>query len=205
MHACVSQSIGSTRNQKQQVARSSFLYTAPLANFTDSRIDTAASERYSHSQRCERARRRAHSNPILSYWIDASFHSFLIRTAERVVQLVTRSFHNLRVASSNPNQVTSRFFFCQGRFCGNASERNAAVRAVVRSPGKAAPLGVLCLRVSAFTSNQSKSKSHTKCSKLALQLISTSSPRQTYAIHKLLLAHLLEWIASCARSSRKYK
>ena len=28
---------------------------------------------------------------------------------------------------------------------------NAAVRVVVRSPGKAAPLGVLCLRVGAFT------------------------------------------------------
>ena len=28
---------------------------------------------------------------------------------------------------------------------------NIAVRAVVRSPGKAAPLGVLCLRVGAFT------------------------------------------------------
>ena len=30
---------------------------------------------------------------------------------------------------------------------------NTAVRAVVRSPGKAAPLGVLCLRVGAFTKN----------------------------------------------------
>ena len=28
---------------------------------------------------------------------------------------------------------------------------NTAVRAVVRSPGKAAPLGLLCLRVGAFT------------------------------------------------------
>ena len=28
---------------------------------------------------------------------------------------------------------------------------NTAVRAVVRSPGKAAPLGVLCMRVGAFT------------------------------------------------------
>ena len=31
---------------------------------------------------------------------------------------------------------------------------NTAARAVVRSPGKAAPLGVLCLRVSAFTRDE---------------------------------------------------
>ena len=32
---------------------------------------------------------------------------------------------------------------------------NTAVRAVVRSPGKAAPLGVLCLRAGAFTLDDS--------------------------------------------------
>ena len=66
-----------------------------------------------------------------------------------MVQLVAHSFHNLRVASSNPARVTSRFFFWQGRFMHMPV--NTAVRAVVRSPDKAAPLGVLYLRVDAFT------------------------------------------------------
>ena len=72
--------------------------------------------------------------------------SFAARVA---AQLVAHSFRNLRVASSNPARVTSRFFFLQGRFMHMPV--NTAVRAVVRSPGKAAPLGLLCLRVSAFT------------------------------------------------------
>ena len=50
---------------------------------------------------------------------------------------------------SNPARVTSRFFFLQGRFMHMPV--NTAVRAVARPPGKAAPLGVLCLRVGAFT------------------------------------------------------
>ena len=66
-----------------------------------------------------------------------------------VAQLVAHSFHNFRAASSNPARVTSRFFFWQGRFMHMPV--NTAVRAVVRSHGKAVPLGVLCLRVVAFT------------------------------------------------------
>ena len=66
-----------------------------------------------------------------------------------MAQLVAHSFHNLRVASSNPARVTSCFLFWQGSFIHMPV--NTAVRAVVRSPGKAAPLGVLCLRVGAFT------------------------------------------------------
>ena len=42
--------------------------------------------------------------------------------AARVVQFVEHSFHNLRVASSNPDRVTSRFFSWQGRFMPHASE-----------------------------------------------------------------------------------
>ena len=64
-------------------------------------------------------------------------------------QLVAHSFHNLRVASSNPARATSRLFFWQGRFMHIPV--NTAVRAVVHSPDKAAPLGVLCLREGAFT------------------------------------------------------
>ena len=66
-----------------------------------------------------------------------------------VVQLVAHSFYNLRVANSNPARAAFRFFFEQGRFMHMSV--NTAVRVVVRSPGKAAPLGVLCLRVGAFT------------------------------------------------------
>ena len=66
-----------------------------------------------------------------------------------MVQLGAHSFHNLRVASSNPARVTSRFFLWQGRFIHMPV--NTAVHAVVRSPGKAVPLGVLFLRVGAFT------------------------------------------------------
>ena len=76
------------------------------------------------------------------------------KNGNSVVQRVWSSwvehlFHNLRVASSNPARVTSRFFFWQGRF--RHMPVNTTVRAVVRSPGRAAPLGVLCLRVGAFT------------------------------------------------------
>ena len=67
----------------------------------------------------------------------------------RVVQLVAHSFHNLRVASSNPARVASPFFFWQGKFMHMPV--NTAVRMVVHSPGKAVPLGVLYLRVGAFT------------------------------------------------------
>ena len=74
--------------------------------------------------------------------------------AARVVQLVAHLFHNLRVASSNPARVSSRFFFWQGRFVHMPV--NAAVHAVVRSPGKAAPLGVFCLRyLFLFSTHQS--------------------------------------------------
>ena len=66
-----------------------------------------------------------------------------------VVQLEAHSFHNLRIASSNPARVASRFFFWQGRLIHTPV--NTAVRTVVRLPGKAAPLRVLCLRVGAFT------------------------------------------------------
>ena len=61
-----------------------------------------------------------------------------------VVQLVAHSFSNLRVASSNPARVTSRFFFWVGRFMHMPV--NTAVRAVVRSPGKVAPLGARACR-----------------------------------------------------------
>ena len=67
-----------------------------------------------------------------------------------MVQLVAYSSHNLRIASSNPDRVTSRFFFWQGTYMHMPV--NTAVRAVVRSPGKAAPLGVLGMRVGTLTS-----------------------------------------------------
>ena len=63
--------------------------------------------------------------------------------------LINIIFHNLRIESSNPARITSRFFFWQGRYMHMPV--NTAVRAVVRSPDKAAPLGVLCLRAGAFT------------------------------------------------------
>ena len=47
---------------------------------------------------------------------------------QRVAQLIAHSFHNLRVASSNPARVTSRFFFRRGRFMHMPV--NTAVRAV---------------------------------------------------------------------------
>ena len=61
----------------------------------------------------------------------------------RVVQLVAQSLHILSIASSNPARVTSRPFFWKGRLMHTPV--NTAVRAVVRSPGKAAPLGGVVL------------------------------------------------------------
>ena len=84
----------------------------------------------------------------ISVDLDSSVDA-LEHVAARVVQLEVHSFHNRRVASSNPTRVISRFFFWQGR--SMHMPVNTAVRAVVRSPGKAVPLGVLCLRVGAFT------------------------------------------------------
>ena len=56
-------------------------------------------------------------------------------------------FINEEVASSNSARVTSGFFFWQRRFMHMPV--NAAFREVIRSPGKAAPLEVLCFRVGA--------------------------------------------------------
>ena len=67
--------------------------------------------------------------------------------AARVVQLAARLFHKLRVSSSNPARITSRFFFWHGKFMHMPV--NPAVRAVIGLQVKSAHLGMLCLRVGA--------------------------------------------------------
>ena len=67
-----------------------------------------------------------------------------------VVQLVAHSFHILRVASSIESRSSHFSFLLLARkIIANASEHSRS--AAVHSPGKVAPLGVLCLRVGAFT------------------------------------------------------
>ena len=87
-------------------------------------------------------RRRGFVKRVKSF---VSFFRILISDAARVVQLAAHPFHNIRVASWNPARVNFSFLLLAREIYAHIV--NTAVRAVVRSHGKAAPLGVLCLRV----------------------------------------------------------
>ena len=75
------------------------------------------------------------------------------KTAGHEVDAATSGVRQCRVQRNREPQTSSK----DGRLSWSISHSllhmpvNSAVRAVVRSPGKAAPLGVLCLRLGAFT------------------------------------------------------